>query len=324
MGVGIGPRAALFLTRALLPRLRPGAKVALVSSRMGSIDERTAARPVHSRKVVQVMVEVTRRDCGAPRSPRPAATRQSRDNQAPRYPRLTMSPSAEQMAPPLQINADFKQRAAMRPSDARWQPSPLPGVQRWMLDRVGGEVARATSLVRYAPGSRFDRHAHGGGEEILVLDGVFSDDSGDHPGGTYLRNPPGSAHEPQSREGCLLFVKLRQFAVDDLQPVRIATRAEPWRQGLAPGLSVMPLHEHDGISTALVRWAPNIHFHAHSHPGGEEILVLDGVFRDEFGAYPTGSWLRSPRWSRHAPFTGPEGALIYVKVGHLGASLMGG
>jgi anti-sigma factor ChrR (cupin superfamily) len=219
---------------------------------------------------------------------------------------------------PLQINADFAQRAVLHAADACWQPSPLPGIERRMLDRVGGEVARATSLVRYGPGSRFDRHTHGGGEEILVLDGVFSDDSGDHPAGTYLRNPPGSAHAPSSRDGCLLFVKLRQFAADDAQPVRIDTRREPWRQGLVAGLSVMPLHERDGISTALVRWAPDTQFHAHTHVGGEEILVLDGVFRDEFGAYPAGSWLRSPRWSRHAPFTGPEGALIYVKVGHLG------
>ena len=179
-----------------------------------------------------------------------------------------MPHSADPTAPPLQINADFEQRAVMRPDDARWQPSPLPGVERWMLDRVGGEVARATSLVRYAPGSRFERHVHGGGEEILVLDGVFSDDDGDHAAGAYLRNPPGSAHEPRSGEGCLLFVKLRQFAVDDLQPVRIATGTEPWRQGLVPGLSVMPLHEHNGISTALVRWAPDTQFHAHAHPGG--------------------------------------------------------
>ena len=243
--------------------------------------------------------------------------------EAPAPLRLTMFPTTQDAAPPLQVNADFEQRAVMRLADACWQPSPLPGVERWMLDRVGGEVARATSLVRYAPGSRFDRHVHGGGEEILVLDGVFSDDSGDHAAGTYLRNPPGSAHAPLSREGCLLFVKLRQFAADDLQPVRIATRAEPWQQGLVPGLSVMPLHEHHGISTALVRWAPNIRFQPHAHPGGEEILVIDGVFRDEFGVYPEGSWLRSPRWSRHAPFTGSEGALIYVKVGHLGGGPIG-
>jgi anti-sigma factor ChrR (cupin superfamily) len=229
-----------------------------------------------------------------------------------------MSLTAQPTADPLQINARFDQRAVLRPTDAHWQASPLPGVERWMLDRVGGEVARATSLVRYAPVSRFDRHVHGGGEEILVLDGVFSDETGDHPAGTYLRNPPGSSHAPHSDDGCLLFVKLRQFAANDLQTVRIATREQPWRQGLVPGLSVMPLHEHDGISTALVRWAPDTQFHPHTHAGGEEILVLDGLFCDEFGTYPKGSWLRSPALSRHAPFTGAEGALIYVKVGHLG------
>jgi len=221
--------------------------------------------------------------------------------------------------PTMNINDDFSVRIVARAADATWTPSPLPGVDRRMLDRVGDEVARATSIVRYAQGSHFDRHVHGAGEEILVLEGVFSDESGDHAAGTYLRNPPGSAHAPFSREGCLLFVKLRQFASGDLANVRIPSRATPWRQGLVPGLSVMPLHSHDGIDTALVRWAPNTRFNAHAHPGGEEILVLDGVFSDEGGDYPVGTWLRSPRWSRHTPFTGTEGALIYVKVGHLGA-----
>ena len=191
-----------------------------------------------------------------------------------------------------------------------------------MLDRVGGEVARATSLVRYQPGSSFARHVHGGGEEILVLEGVFSDEQGNYPAGSYLRNPPGSSHAPFSREGCVLFVKLWQFAALGLKPLRIDTRTEPWRQGLVPGLSVMPLHEHDGVSTAVVRWAPNTRVNQHAHPGGEEILVLNGLFRDEAGDYPALSWLRSPRWSQHAPFTGAEGALIYVKVGHLGAEFL--
>ena len=223
--------------------------------------------------------------------------------------------------PALHLNDDFDQRIVSRDDDAVWTPSPLPGVTRRMLDRVGAEPARATSLVRYAPGSSFSRHVHGCGEEILVLEGVFSDETGDHPAGTYLRNPPGSAHAPHSHPGCLLFVKLRQFAADDLAPVRVDTRSAAWRPGLVPGLSVLPLHAHDGIDTALVRWAPHTRFNAHQHPGGEEILVLEGVFSDEGGDYPAGTWLRSPRWSRHAPRTGAEGALIYVKVGHLGADL---
>lgn len=223
---------------------------------------------------------------------------------------------------PMNLNSDFERRVVLFGRDAAWMPSPLAGVERRLLDRVGGEVARATSIVRYAAGARFERHVHGGGEEILVLDGVFCDEHGDYPAGTYLRNPPGTAHTPFSRQGCRLFVKLWQFAADDLQAVRIDTTQAAWYPGLVPGLSVMPLHEHDGVSTALVRWAPDTQFSAHTHPGGEEILVLEGVFRDEDGEYPAATWLRNPRWSRHAPFTGAEGALIYVKVGALGASFL--
>ena len=220
------------------------------------------------------------------------------------------------------LHADFTQRVVAYSQEAVWTSSPQPGVQRRMLDRVGDEVARATSLVRYAPGSKFPAHLHGGGEEILVLEGGFSDERGDYPAGSYLRNPPGSSHAPFSRDGCLLFVKLWQFAEDDKQALCVDTNVQAWRQGLVPGLSVMPLHEHDGVHTALVRWAPDTQFHTHTHPGGEEILVLEGLFRDEAGAYPALTWLRSPRWSRHTPFTGSEGATIYVKVGHLGADFL--
>jgi anti-sigma factor ChrR (cupin superfamily) len=217
----------------------------------------------------------------------------------------------------MDINTDFKQRIVLHADQLAWQASPVPGVDRKCLDRVGGEVARASSIVRYAPNTVFTPHAHDGGEEILVLDGCFLDERGDYPAVTYLRNPPGSEHAPYSTDGCTLFVKLRQFAQTDSQALRLNTKASDWYPGLVPGLSVMPLHEHDGISTALVRWAPNTAFNPHVHPGGEEIYVLDGVFHDEFGVYPKGSWIRSPRYSKHAPFTKEEGALIYVKVGHL-------
>jgi anti-sigma factor ChrR (cupin superfamily) len=217
----------------------------------------------------------------------------------------------------MNIHSDLSERIVLHTDQLAWHASPVHGVERQMLDRVGEEVARATSVVRYAPNTEFTPHSHDGGEEILVLDGCFSDESGDYPAGTYLRNPPGSRHAPFSTDGCTLFVKLRQFAQSDSQELRINTKTKDWYPGLVPGLSVMPLHEHDGISTALVRWAPNTVFKPHVHPGGEEIYVLDGVFHDEFGVYPKGSWIRSPRYSKHAPFTKEEGALIYVKVGHL-------
>lgn len=209
----------------------------------------------------------------------------------------------------MRLNADFTQRVVIRPGDSPWLASPSPGVSRSMLDRVGEEDARATSLVRYAPGSVFPEHAHPDGEEILVLEGSFSDDSGEHGPGTYLRNPDGSRHAPRSEGGCTLFVKLRQFQPGDGETVRINTHATAWRPGLVPGLRVMPLHSLGTQHTALVDWAPGTVFQPHTHWGGEEILVLSGQFEDEHGVYPAGSWLRSPHLSQHAP-RAPQGARI--------------
>ena len=217
----------------------------------------------------------------------------------------------------MNINSDFKLKAVINTHDVDWVQSPVQGVERKFLDRIGDEVARATSIVKYSPNSVFTEHTHGGGEEILVLEGTFSDEHGDYPAGTYLRNPPQSSHSPFSKDGCTLFVKLRQFHSADDATVQIDTTRASWYQGLVPGLSVMPLHDFDAVGTALVNWAPNTIFNPHVHPGGEEIFVLKGVFHDEHGSYPEGTWIRSPRYSKHAPFTKDEGALIYVKTGHM-------
>ena len=216
----------------------------------------------------------------------------------------------------MALNADFGARVVVDTRLAPWIASPEPGVDRKLLDRVGDEVARATSIVRYAPGAAFASHEHALGEEFLVLAGTFADEGGEYPTGTYVRNPPGSRHRPYSPAGCELFVKLRQFQADDRAHVVIDTRRAEWRPGLVPGLSVLPLHECGAEHVALVRWAPGTRFQAHTHWGGEEILVLDGVFADEHGDYPAGSWIRSPHGSRHQPFSAP-GCLIFVKVGHL-------
>ena len=184
-----------------------------------------------------------------------------------------------------------------------------------MLDRIGGEIAKATSIVRYQPGSRFQPHTHDLGEEILVLEGTFSDETGDYPSGSYLMNPPGSSHAPYSDAGCILFVKLRHLGSDQVEREVVNTLAAPWYQGMVPGLNVMPLMQQGSRST-LVRWAPGTYFKPHRHFGGEEIFVVDGVFEDEHGRYPAGSWIRSPHMSHHQPFS-KEGCTIFVKTGHL-------
>ena len=216
----------------------------------------------------------------------------------------------------MNVNADFNARVAIDTRNMPWIASPQAGVERKMLDRVGDEVARATSIVRYAPGSVFAPHTHELGEEFLVLTGTFEDDQGAYPAGTYVRNPPGSRHRPFSTAGCEIFVKLRQFQAGDDARVVIDTSQAAFRPGLVPGLTVLPLHEYGSEHVALVRWAPGTRFQAHTHWGGEEIFVLEGTFSDEYGDYPAGSWLRNPHLSRHQPFS-DEGCLIYVKVGHL-------
>jgi anti-sigma factor ChrR (cupin superfamily) len=218
----------------------------------------------------------------------------------------------------MRLNADFDQRAVVTPEEYRWVDSPMPGVERMMLDRIGEEVARATSLVRYAPNSTFPSHEHGGGEEILVLEGEFADEHGRYPAGSYLRNPIGTAHAPRvGAQGATLFVKLHQFSPQDTEQKVIDTRAGEWRPGASEGEAILPLHEVEGERVALVHWAPNTRFASHVHRGGEEILVLEGGFHDEHGDYPAGSWLRSPPGSQHTPCTDADGALLYVKTGHL-------
>lgn len=216
----------------------------------------------------------------------------------------------------MHINADFSRRAVVRPDDYNWAASPAAGVRRMMLDRVGDEVARATTIVRFAPGSQFDAHTHGGGEEFFVLEGVFSDETGNFPAGTYVRNPIGTSHKPHTKNGCTIFVKLHQFDTDDQAHFHIDTRNTAFNPGVADGLSVLPLHSSASENVALVRWQPGTRFNRHAHWGGEEILVLEGTFQDEHGDYPKGSWLRSPHLSEHTPFS-QDGCLIYVKTGHL-------
>lgn len=220
----------------------------------------------------------------------------------------------------MRLNADFGQRVVIRPEQYQWVDSPMPGVSRMMLDRIGDEVARATSIVRYDPFSEFSAHTHSGGEEFLVLDGVFSDEHDDYGKGCYVRNPIGTSHIPRiGKEGATILVKLHQFVPEDDEQKVIDTSLQPWLPGLVDGLSVMPLHEFEHEHVALVKWAPNTQFSSHRHWGGEEIFVLEGTFHDEHGSYPAGSWLRSPHLSQHQPFTQEDGALIYVKTGHLAA-----
>ena len=213
------------------------------------------------------------------------------------------------------LNMDFTRRVVIETHHQDWQPSPMAGVARKPLAREDAERGHATSIVRYEPGASFSEHGHPLGEEILVLDGTFSDQTGDYPAGTYFRNPEGFRHAPFSEEGCVLLVKLHQFQTSDDTHVVIDTGATPWLPGQG-GLKVMPLHEHAGEHVALVHWPDEEHFQRHTHVGGEEIFVISGEFIDEHGRYPAGTWIRSPHMSAHNPWVEQE-TVLWVKTGHL-------
>jgi len=217
----------------------------------------------------------------------------------------------------MELNADFGARAVVHAAVMPWVAAPAAGVHRCMLDRVGDEVARATSIVRYAPGSSFPAHLHGGGEEFLVLDGVFADESGDIPEGSYVRNPPGTSHSPGSPKGCIIFVKLWQFDPEDRTPVRLDSSH----------LSLAPFPGRDGaIGTILYKnlteevrlehWAPGVAVGL-DLPGGGEFLVLEGNFRNEGETFERMSWLRLPAGASLQAVAGQAGCRLWLKTGHL-------
>lgn len=215
----------------------------------------------------------------------------------------------------MRINADFTDRVVLDTTTMDWVPSPMAGVERKMLDRIGEEVARATSLVRYAPGSRFSAHTHGGGEEYLVVEGTFSDEHGDYPTGTYVRNPIGTSHSPHSDDGCTILVKLHQFEKDDTKQFQIKTQDAAFTD-LGNGVSHLPLHSFGSETVEMLRLAPGASITRDVPKGGQEILVLDGSFADDAATYTKGTWLRSND-GKPQPMASRDGCLLFIKTGHL-------
>ena len=214
------------------------------------------------------------------------------------------------------LHPDFSRTVALQTETLPWQPSPAPGVERRMLDRIGDEVARATSIVRYAPKSRFARHEHGGGEEFLVLDGVFSDEMGDYPKGTYVRNPRRSAHSPFTDEGCVIFVKLRQMDQADQRRVVVNADGPPDGSGPGEGMSRKLLHLFRPEVVTLESWVDGAEPEPAVLAGGAELLILTGTLKNGEALYPAGTWVRLAPGSEFEPVAvGPT--RFWMKRGHL-------
>ena len=183
-----------------------------------------------------------------------------------------------------------------------------------MLDRIGDEVARATTIVRYASGSAFSAHTHHGGEEFIVLDGIFQDEYGDFPAGTYVRNPPTTSHTPRSDRGCTIFVKLWQFALDDRTQFRKDMDAELDAEVDGVATAEFYRDDHEVVRYACLSQGAKF---ALNDAGGIELLVLSGAVTESGDYLERGSWLRLPDGEPLSATAGPEGAKVWIKTGHL-------
>lgn len=212
----------------------------------------------------------------------------------------------------MRINDDLSRPVIVHGARLDWVPSPAPGVERRMLYRVGDEVARATSIVRYAPGSRFPRHMHRGGEEILVLAGTFQDEHGDYPAGSYFRNPPGTSHVPAARDGCTIFVRLWQFrAGDTARIVRQPGEGQPVepRPG-ARSATVLFADGHEEVR--LEDWQAGATLTLANARGLEFLLVSGGLTVGRELLEPQG-WGRLPGGTDLVATVGPQGARVWLK-----------
>ena len=214
------------------------------------------------------------------------------------------------------LNDDLAVRSVVHAAKLDWMPSPTKGVDRRMLFRIGEEKARATSIVRYAPASRFPRHAHPGGEEFLVLEGTFQDETGDYPAGSYVRNPPGTGHAPGADEGCTIFVKLWQFRRDDREQI-VHRPGEGKSATPRPGASSsLILFDSPYEEVRIEEWQAGAAIGL-ANSGGLELLVLSGSFSDGEEQFERHSWLRLPAGTALHARAGSEGTRVWFKFGPL-------
>jgi len=218
----------------------------------------------------------------------------------------------------MKLNADLSQRASLNINELNWECSPSNGVDRVRLERDDDHppVERVTTIVRFAPHSSFSGHVHGGGEEFLVLDGVFSDQHANYPAGYYVRNPKGTGHAPHSDEGCTILVKLWQMHPDDKQQLAINTHDQTLWKKIENNGESLTLFDMDYETVCMLRWPENSLFSNLNFSGGAEYFVIEGRFSDEQGEYRTGSWLRLPAGAKQN-ITVNENTLVLRKTNHL-------
>ncbi|AWY01932.1 anti-sigma factor [Marinomonas primoryensis] len=210
------------------------------------------------------------------------------------------------------LNMNFSQTVFMDTDKIDWIASPMSGVYRKPLAREEAERGHATSLVSYEAGSVFRPHPHPLGEEILVLNGVFSDEKGDFKAGSYFRNPPGTSHAPHSLDGCFLLVKLHQFQVADLNQIYVETPSI-WSSRQS---EIVSLYQFGTERVWLIRIqnGENI-LRQLDLSASVELFIISGQAQYGGTLMTTGGWLREPDFTVDRLNVASD-CLIWLKTGH--------
>jgi quercetin dioxygenase-like cupin family protein len=235
--------------------------------------------------------------------------------------------------PVIDVNSDLTQRVVIQTATLPWSPSPwIPGINRKFLDRYGnGQFVPSTSVVSFATGVRDPYHAHPHGEEFYVLEGVFTDHTGDYLPGFYVRHPIRWCHAPyvdMRNPSAVVWVKVSQI-MEEGEPVIVRDTCDlelaEWRDGssLAGRVRVLPLHAsaRTGERVWIEVWEPGTRTVVPQPLGGEEVFVISGSLVENGSTHPPLTWIRNPAHRQGTQFlwqrASPQGCKLLMKSGHL-------
>lgn len=204
------------------------------------------------------------------------------------------------------MNSNYDEKVFINTHNLQWQESESSGIFQKILARAENQE---TALIKIEKNAKMQENLENQSVEIFVLEGTYTNEFGKFSQGTYLHLALENPALVTVDDTCIIFRKTNQNQTQE--NIIIDTKTQPWLQGQG-NLTVMVLYG----QTALVKWPKQEYFIPHKHWGGEEVFVLDGVFMDEHGKYPKGSWIRSPHLSEHFPYVDEE-TVIWVKTGHL-------
>lgn len=87
-------------------------------------------------------------------------------------------------------------------------------------------------------------------------------------------------------------------------------------------MNILRRDEKNGDATVLIRMEPGCGYPAHRHVGSEEVLILQGGYRDSRGEHRAGDYILNDAASAHAPIALDGEDCIMLALAHGGIELL--